>query len=115
MCLVVDSLRGSVKQPRGFGSQHFATVNVTGLQTDRGADRQGGRQTGGQTDRGTGSRSSISIISSIISTCSRLHVRRTCSEVIVGVQTLIITPLKRSRDWGVTVITSVTNNKQTFM
>lgn len=81
MCLVVDSLRGSVKQPRGFGSQHFATVNVTGLQTDRGqTDR-------GQTDRETGSSSSISIISSIISTCSRLHVRRTRSEVIVGVQT----------------------------
>lgn len=30
-----DSLLGSVKQPRGFGSQHFATVNVTGLQTGR--------------------------------------------------------------------------------
>ena len=31
----MDSLLGRVKQPRGFGSQHLATVNVTGLQTDR--------------------------------------------------------------------------------
>lgn len=33
--IAVHSLLGRVKQPRGFGSQHFATVSVTGL-NDRG-------------------------------------------------------------------------------
>lgn len=34
MYSVGDSLLGSVKQLRGFGSQHFATVRVTGLKTE---------------------------------------------------------------------------------
>lgn len=33
--MLFDSLLGSVKQLRGFGSQHFATVNVTELKRRR--------------------------------------------------------------------------------
>lgn len=58
MC-VADSLLGSVKQPRGFGSQHFATVNVTGLQTDRQTETDADKQTDRETDRKESGTSSI--------------------------------------------------------
>lgn len=50
----MDSPLGSVKQLRGFGSQHLATVNVTGLQTTHTqADRQVEEQTDRQISTGT--------------------------------------------------------------
>lgn len=90
---VVNSLLGSVKQPRGFGSQHFATVNVTGLPTGGQVDREtetDDRQTGGQVHKETVAVLvvHVAVFAEVVQFSCEC---RTCKELIFGVQTLTVT------------------------